>query len=530
MEFGIIEQPRPYDLLLKVENSRPPPNRSNHSTTVIKPRLVIHRTADRPGRKGRPKQRPRPLNRFHYLVTIACSVGVLMVSCAPQRYDDPISVMLDREADFRFRRHAADQAQRQLSDNDRWAAALHQLAWDRGYPHWQRRYAIDELIRIDEQGFRRVASRRITQIHDEDTLKHLLQHAVQHKWVDFTPALIKSYTLQHSGVRSSPDDQRPERTALLQLHPGKTVERVVQDLLIQTGNRVEYPSQVAAWELLCRLMSHQAAQQWLRLAADISPLLTDLKAAADQLKLLPEDREGVLWLAFIRDPDRQDFWNKARRVVDQLNPSQQRGLELRHLPILVHLDPPTIREDLPALRRDVQRLMRAAEHCFIPTREGRANRSGLQRLDDWQSHLCWADWVTLRTFLLAMQDRSLVKALFHQAESDYRDTGSEYGGVLDRSAGRFLAQLYKPAIRRHDRKFYPPTRMIEHMYTALAHYHFHAQTYHNREYAGPGQGDLKMADRLHPNGLVLTFIGPDRLNVDYYQAGQVMIDLGTIRR
>jgi hypothetical protein len=64
----------------------------------------------------------------------------------------------------------------------------------------------------------------------------------------------------------------------------------------------------------------------------------------------------------------------------------------------------------------------------------------------------------------------------------------------------------------------------------LAHYHFHAQEYKNSEFAGPGKGDIDTADRLDFNFLVFTFIDEKTLNVDFYQPGGVVVDLGTIKR
>ena len=72
--------------------------------------------------------------------------------------------------------------------------------------------------------------------------------------------------------------------------------------------------------------------------------------------------------------------------------------------------------------------------------------------------------------------------------------------------------------------------MILHLYTAIAHYHFHAQQHKNAAYAGPGDGDLALADRLHFNFLVFTYIDANRLNADLYLPGATIIDLGTIRR
>jgi len=130
-----------------------------------------------------------------------------------------------------------------------------------------------------------------------------------------------------------------------------------------------------------------------------------------------------------------------------------------------------------------------------------------------------------------MRDQLLRLGLFAQADRDYKNKGAEHGGVIDIVAGQPIAREYPPLSRlSHDRQFTPSEQMITHCYTGLAHYHFHAQELKNSDYAGPGKGDLDTADRLDLNFLVLTFIDENQLNVDYYQHGRVVVDLGTISR
>ena len=74
----------------------------------------------------------------------------------------------------------------------------------------------------------------------------------------------------------------------------------------------------------------------LNAAPSTTPLVIDLKACAADLHTVPENREGVLWLSYIRDPKRKDFWNAAKARVALLTPEQRDGLELRHLPLLIH--------------------------------------------------------------------------------------------------------------------------------------------------------------------------------------------------
>ncbi|MFM7134137.1 MAG: hypothetical protein ACKO0W_07460, partial [Planctomycetota bacterium] len=62
------------------------------------------------------------------------------------------------------------------------------------------------------------------------------------------------------------------------------------------------------------------------------------------------------------------------------------------------------------------------------------------------------------------------------------------------------------------------------------HVHFHAQRYDNSDYAGPHLGDFAFAEETRCSGIVLAFLGPDELGVDFYRHGRMVVDLGAIRR
>jgi hypothetical protein len=124
----------------------------------------------------------------------------------------------------------------------------------------------------------------------------------------------------------------------------------------------------------------------------------------------------------------------------------------------------------------------------------------------------------------------VVQAFFTQADDDLLDPTTEHGGVLLAKNHVIEAHAFDPSYRKQNYKFIPPQAMIDALYTGLAHYHFHAQAEHNRDFAGPGLGDIRLAASLEMNAIVLTFIDDDTLNVDYYQPNGAVVDIGVIRR
>ena len=96
--------------------------------------------------------------------------------------------------------------------------------------------------------------------------------------------------------------------------------------------------------------------------------------------------------------------------------------------------------------------------------------------------------------------------------------------------GRFEILEFPPRFRRHDNEFIASQAMLDAAYTALFHFHNHAQRYTNNDHAGPGIGDVQYADNTRANCLVFTFVNKDTLNVDFYRHDRVIVDLGEVKR
>ena len=167
------------------------------------------------------------------------ALHLLVTSCAPQVHDDPIAVMVDREASYTQRRRAGEQAERLLPDDARRIEALHTLLWEPLYPGWQRQYAIDQLL-IHDPDFKTRLGRRIVLLKNWQVRRYVFDLAVREGWVDFTPALVRAYAQQAPGMK---DLERPERAAIEKLHPGRPIEQVIVDIFPRrtagttTGNR-----------------------------------------------------------------------------------------------------------------------------------------------------------------------------------------------------------------------------------------------------------------------------------------------------
>jgi len=459
-------------------------------------------------------------------IILAC---LALAACAPKAVDDPFTLMTSKSARRDAREAAVKQAEREYPRDPRRVAALQKIAFEAGYEDSLRRYAIDELVKIDEADFQRVLAKRIMLINDWDTLEKIFAVAAERKWTGSTPTFVRQY----ARPAKQPDKDRAERKLLEQLNPGKSVEQVVFEVFADADDKMSPTEQVAAWELLNRISTKQELTARLAEAPAKTPLVIDLKAASADLGAVPVNREGVLWLAALRSPGNRAFYDAAKARVASLPAEKRESLELRHLPVLVHADAAIIAMSREQLSGDIRSRLSGVEHHLKTTAYDGQAEDYPQRFEEWDAKLNWADLVVVRWAITAVQDRALASALFTQAREDHLDTSTEYGGAIvfrDASGGAIEAKLFKPEMRRHDLKYYAPPALVESLYTGAAHYHFHAQKERNADYAGPGRGDQEFAKKLNFNCLVFTYVDANKMNVDFYQPDGAVIDLGTITR
>lgn len=460
---------------------------------------------------------------FSHIILLG-AVTLCVHACTAPPMDDPISAMTDTEASYGTRRAAARQAFMMDKDNPAFTAALHKIIFSPGYPAWQRIDAVDKWVETDEQDLRNTLRVHIMSVPEWETLEHIFDVAIQRQWTDFLALAVRLYARPDNAYE---DLQRPERRVIAALRPHQSVEASIFEVFANAaardggGSLVE---QAAAWDLLWRLSDEPSIRAML---ADAAPtnLVKDLHAARDDLGVLPRSREELLWLMTLREPGRLDRWNQLAARIDLLRDDQKIGLELRHLRVLMEFNEDMIGAERSLLIAEIGSRIGNAERHFKKPDDRRT-----QTFTANVNRMTWPDLATLYLLVDALSSPDVAAGFFRQAEADLHDTSTEYGGVLDRFMQQYTCNLYKPVLKRGDDVFVPSQSMVNHAYTGLFHYHFHAQSYDNGEHAGPGSGDLDVASRMGFNYVVFTFIDENRLNADYYQPDGTIIDLGTVYR
>jgi hypothetical protein len=312
---------------------------------------------------------------------------------------------------------------------------------------------------------------------------------------------------------------------------------VIFDLFVESNRVSQQGLRTRCWELMHRLGYRD---RLIRLLVEHEPppddaMLIDLHAAAVELGVVPHNREEILWLRKLRQPEHEAFWDEAASAVAGLSPERRLDLEIRDLAVVVSAQ----RHEPELLGLSKASLYQRVD-AYVKTQKRHSRGSGgydsmgagrRTSLPDWRAELTWGDLAAMLIAVRALQVPQVAAHLFDYAERDRKDESTEYGGVIRLDErGRFEILEFPPRIRQHDQRFNASQEMIDAGYTSIFHFHMHVQRYRNSEYAGPGFGDDNYANNLRANCLVFTFVNERTLNVDYYRHGGVTVDLGEIAR
>ncbi len=375
-------------------------------------------------------------------------------------------------------------------------------------------------------------------------------------WQSVTASLVRSYARK---VPTPVDADRPERDAILALHPGRELEAVVFDVFVRPA-QMGAParpddflekSRSAAWELLGRLDPSGAKRTTLAAQAENSsePAVRDINRAARELGVVPITASELNWLgALMSDKDKRAaaWWSQASAAMARLSAEQRTGLQMRHLepvrwasehrPQWVSASRDQLLAELSS-RLDGRRIWRKSQGL------GLGEEISREALAENLDRITWGDALAILIVDEALQSQTLRSELWLQAGADRADSSCEHGGVLwAREFGgkpiegeAFSVRGYQPRTtqRVNDRTFTAPEEMFADSPRSLAHYHFHVQSPNNGEYAGPGRGDIEYAESHGRTCLVFTSVRDGLMNVDIYtrggERGPVTIDLGAIR-
>jgi len=472
-------------------------------------------------------------------------------SPAHARSADPLVVALDPEAHTSARSRAIREARaaRQAGEieQERYREALKSIAWQRSVFAPIRIEAIRALADDDPDDTARMLALLLPTEPAWPVIEASGELAAERDWTIATSGLVRSWSRE---VLEPPDADRPERAALLALHPGKTGVEIVYAVFANPNvpDSFRRRARREAWALLTRLDAEGERVRAL-LAAETNaddPMLRTLRRGAADLGVVPRTPSSLERLEDLYTAEHDAFRKRASEIVARLSPEQRRGLELRHLtPIMwAGVYEPDLLDATREALADRARRRLDGRDTFKRTSGWTGRMSAPdETIEQWSDDLVWADLLTVLIADRAVRDPAVIDAVFRFQVQDRGDRSTELGGLIDAAraseapdsaaAGpRFVALLYepRPTQRSGDQAFIAPPEMLDDAATALLCFHLQVQSVTNAEFAGPSRGDVDFARKHALSCVVFTSVSGSTMNVDYYQGDGARVDLGAIRK
>jgi hypothetical protein len=473
----------------------------------------------------------------------------------PDAPPDPILEVKNPRLRPERRAQAIDAAWQRVQDGsaarDTVRSDLKTLAWSANWPVELRLKALRTVLAdtdpTGEADSRQLVRLMVPREKDPRVIALLSDTAAEKGWMDTVPALVRSLSRYDP---TTPDPERAEYRAIKRLAPERPVELTVVDTFLHPppeegayGLSSVQLVRADAWNVLGRLDPKGTLRMTMLENNSSDPDVASIKAAVDELRAAPRSGEEFAWLRSLRDPTdaaNAQWWRNAAGAIAAMGPERAPTLQLRHAEVIrwaAQHRPNWARASRQELLSELRgRLVGRTLHQRT-AKEELGDRMQVQTLDSAELTITWADLLTVLVLDDAAHDPAVVTALFAQAALDHKDRSAEYGGIVEdmkvksgEGAVRVVMYPPRPGARRGDKEFVASTDMMEQSDRSLAHYHFHVQEARNASYAGPSAADLAYADRLGRNCLVFTSVGKDTMDVDYYQPGGMILDLGEIER
>lgn len=475
----------------------------------------------------------------------ALLITIPLASCAgPSSSDTTPAAITDRSAKLSARIDAVARTDEFIQSGalEPGAAreALKRVVWERSAPTELRAAAVEQLL-TDEPNMpdtRRLFALMLPTEPDAQIVALMGRQGAARGWTELAPPIVRRWARSAALRDNKVGKNDPERRALAELLPGRDPADTVFDVFLgrlnADGDAMRDRDRAEAWGLLMALEpdERRLMDQLTSQAVPDDALTASVVWSANHLRTVPRTSEQLAWVRRLQDAPNADFRAHTADIVSRLSPEQMRGWSLGHLAGALY----TAREHPDRLARTRDDLLAlAAERLSGRTvyRRDEASSFKGETLRDNADALSWGDAIMLHAALDATDDAALAGAFFTAAERDRRDQTTEFGGVIDAITGRGLVSTVyppRPTERMGDDRFIASEEMLKAADRSMLFFHFHADEYTNRRFAGPSQGDLDLVRRQGRCSLVLTFISTSMLDADFYTPAGAVVDLGAIAR
>ena len=458
-----------------------------------------------------------------------------IVACGPPTpLSDPASVLSDPSANSRRQMQAMYQLDATPGIEGHVAALRRPIALP-VYGLEVRKAAFERLYELDPDALADQLALSLPRAPSRPWREWACRRIGELRWQTPTATLIRCWAVPLPAWVDR-DTPRVEREALAAIYGEDRVAAVLLRELVEADPIVSANLRMRCWELLTGL-GEEATLATLVEQREIGvrdPMMRDLRRIVEAFGVLPRTKEEILWARTLCRPESTDHFEAVEAALAMLPPERRSDLRMRDLAV-VAATAKTAPERLVASRSDLlkglsERLDGRDAGRYVADFEGYGGPGRAERLSRQREALDWADLAAMHLALDAMAVPAVREALFDLAERDLIDRTTEYGGMLDLAAARWMLVEMPPRSRGSDVRYEGPPELFEALATGVFHVHLHAQRFDNRKYAGPHLGDLQLADATGINGLVLAFVDSQTLNLDWYRHDRMVVDLGVVRR
>lgn len=451
----------------------------------------------------------------------------------------------------------ADKIYKDTADpkSDARLAVLEQMLFAPGHSETMRIYAIDQLAAADPNRCARAFINYLPRLEENasrDVLEHACNVAVKLQDLRLLAPLARSASnayernnlwhdpyelarVRDESQRARLSDlrvtqlDRPEISAILQLS-NKYLAETMFDLAASSR---EQSVRIAAINIAFPLPGSRFPPPHLTTKEYLAQLPSDawsnqLRRYYEVFAQFPAGQTEYSWLPYLTANENLPAIKNARAhalpLIRQETENLDTGARYTHAWLFTQ-NPQTFKELRAAVQTklaQVQTTRREQLHATdIP------NDPGLPADNKW---LYLEDLLTINLLLTALQNPATINEFHRLGLEDMSDATSEHGGLLslkNREKPEAVITPYKPQFTDNDQRYAVSDDLLRDAIKGLVLYHFHFHKIHNAALAGPGAGDLAFARKTRTNHIVITSVGPRRLNIDYYTPNGLVIDLGT---
>ena len=415
--------------------------------------------------------------------------------------------------------------------------ALRRSTFAQGFNLGIRQEAFDLLVQEDRKGLQETLETNIVRMESYEFRRWIMEQIGARQMKDFTVVVVNSWA-GPVPVWGPDQFKRPEFEAMAALYGKDKVGDALFAVMMEANPLRQASLRARTWEILMRIGERDRLKQLVTSAA-VRPddvMLRDIKKLVDDLGILPETREELIWLGKLRQSASPAYWKMASEALHAVPEAQKANFELRGIPVVLaahRYAPQLLGQTEDQLYTELLADLKGRDAGrYSPNFTGWETVSkGTEALGTQREKVRWIDLVAARLALMMIADPAVCARIFDIADRDHQDKRTEYGGIVRiNDTGAWEVVEIRPRQTGSDTRFEAPQELFDQGYTSLFHFHFHAQEFEGGAYAGPHVGDFGYAESSRANCLVFSFVKRDTVDVDYYRHGPLVIDLGTVKR